>query len=178
MLLSFLLVFGIQISYMTLYTIRMIFMMKGLRYAAAGISFAEVGVYLTGLGIVLNNLDDPWNVLAYCAGFASGILVGSKIEERLALGYVTVKVIVPMHELQGPQSNVHLPDELRRAGFGVTCWTGQGRDGERLVMEILAKRTHQAKLTELITQWEPQAFVISYEPRSFIGGFWVKQLRT
>ncbi|UFJ41689.1 DUF2179 domain-containing protein [Brevibacillus humidisoli] len=177
MFFSFLLVFTIQISYMTLYTMRMIFMMRGLRYAAAGISFAEVGVYLIGLGIVLNNLEDPWNLFAYCAGFASGILVGSKIEERLALGYVTVKVIAPSPDDPNERPDFHLADELRKAGFGVTSWLGQGRDGKRLVMEILTKRTNQAKLMELIITWEPRAFVISHEPSSFKGGFWVKQIR-
>ncbi|MBO8164952.1 MAG: DUF2179 domain-containing protein [Brevibacillus sp.] len=175
---SFLLVFTIQISYMTLYSMRMIFMIRGLRYAAALISFGEIGVYLVGLNMVLNNLNNVWNLLAYCAGFASGILVGSKIEERLALGYVTVKVITPSPDDPDEQPDFHLPEELRKAGFGVTSWLGEGRDGKRLVMEILTKRTNQKKLLELINKWEPRAFVVSHEPSSFKGGFWVNQIRS
>ena len=43
---------------------------------------AEVFVYLMGLTIVLDKLDNPINIAAYCVGWGMGVYLGSKIEAR------------------------------------------------------------------------------------------------
>lgn len=83
----------IQISYVSLFTLRMIFMVKGKKYYASFISIIEVAINITGLSIVLDRLSNPLYLIVYSLGYAIGILVGSKIEEKLALGYLMVQVI-------------------------------------------------------------------------------------
>lgn len=161
---------SLNIAYVAFFTLRMILVIKGRRVLASFLSMLEVFVYLIGLTIVLNNLDKPINIAAYCIGWGAGVYLGSKIEEYLALGYVTVQVIVDSVEIE-------LPIALRERGYGVTSWIADGRDGKRLVMQILAKRSHERKLIEVIKDLSPRAFVISYEPKSFKGGFWVKRLK-
>jgi uncharacterized protein YebE (UPF0316 family) len=160
----------INVVYISLLTIRTMFVLKGKRYLAALISAGEAFVFVVGIGLVIDNLGEIQNLIAYAAGFAIGILVGTKIEERLALGYVTVKVI--SKQIKSPFSR-----ELRNKGFGVTSWLGEGRDGERLVMEILTSRKNQRLLYSYIVAYDPEAFVISHEPQHFRGGFWVNSLR-
>jgi uncharacterized protein YebE (UPF0316 family) len=160
----------IQIVYVSLFTVRMIFTLKGQRLLAASISTIEVLIYITGLSLVLKNLDDPKNLAVYCIGYAIGILSGSKIEEMLALGYVTVQIIAEREELC-------LLKALRERGFGVTSWLAEGRDGDRLVLEVLTKRKHEKELFKLVEEICSNAFIISHEPRNFRGGFWTKQLR-
>jgi uncharacterized protein YebE (UPF0316 family) len=63
-------IIGINVIYVSLNTLRTIFVIKGRRLLASLISMGEVFVYLTGLTIVLQNLDKPWNIVAYCAGYA------------------------------------------------------------------------------------------------------------
>lgn len=58
---------------------------------------------------------------------------------------------------------------IRDQGYGVTCWTGMGLDGERLVMEILSKRKNQARLFKVILSIDPKAFIIVIEPDNFMG---------
>ncbi len=70
-----------------------------------------------------------------------------------------------------------LSQELRRKGFGVTSWLGEGRGGQRLVLEILTSRTDQRDLYNYILTFDPEAFIMSYEPQHFRGGFWVSNLR-
>src|SRR5690625_7515866 len=75
------------------FTIRMILTRKGRKYLAALVSMFEVVFYVLGLGLVLDNMDAIQNVIAYAVGFATGVIVGRKVEEKLGLGYIKVNVI-------------------------------------------------------------------------------------
>ncbi|MOA46953.1 hypothetical protein D3C78_1695320 [compost metagenome] len=87
----------------------------------------------------------------------------------MALGYSVVQVITD-------STATTLPDKLRSYGYGVTSWPGDGRDGKRLVMQVLVKRRNEKKLIDSIVAEAPRAFVISHEPRHFRGGFWTKMI--
>jgi uncharacterized protein YebE (UPF0316 family) len=159
----------INVVYVSLFTIRLLFVMKGQNILASLLSIVEVYTYLIGLNIVLENIDEVQNLIAYCLGWGSGVYLGSKIEQWLALGYITVQIVI---DKQGE----NIPILLRKRGFGVTSWLADGRDGNRIVMQVLAKRTNEKKLLNTIEEMVPKAFVISYEPRYFRGGFWTKRL--
>ncbi|MGI6450187.1 MAG: DUF2179 domain-containing protein [Desulfitobacteriia bacterium] len=163
------LIVAINVVYVSLTTVRFILMIKGLRAHASLLSVLEVFVYIMGLSIILNNLNSYWNIAAYCLGYGLGVYLGSRIEERLALGYITAEVIVDT-------VNETIPVALRENGFGVTTWIGEGRDGKRLVMMVLAKRKRQQELLKIIDSLCPHAFVIFEEPKYFRGGFWAKRL--
>jgi uncharacterized protein YebE (UPF0316 family) len=45
------------------------------------------------------------------------------------------------------------------------------------VMQVLTSRKSERKLYKAIEDLDPKAFVISYEPRTFQGGFWVRKIR-
>src|SRR5690606_5253623 len=160
----------INIIYVSFFTIRMILTLKGQKYLAAALSSIEVVIYVVGLGLVLDNLNQIQNLIAYAVGYAMGVLFGTKIEQWLALGYVTVKVITNRYDES-------LPDKLRDEGFGVTSWMGEGRDGPRLMMEILTRRKTQQELYNKIIAFDAKAFIISHEPKHFHGGFWVGGLK-
>lgn len=163
-------ILAIQVVYVSAYTLRMILTLKGQKYIAAVISILEITIYVLGLNMVLNYLDQIVYLIVYALGYALGILFGSWIEEKLALGYVTLKVI-------SIAPNSGLPVLLREKGFGVTSWIGTGKDGERLVMEILSRRKYQDKVYNLVLECDPKAFVITIEPKRFHGGFWTKVLK-
>ncbi|WP_199617032.1 DUF2179 domain-containing protein [Paenibacillus alkalitolerans] len=163
-------IFLIQIVYVTAFTLRMILTLKGQKYIAAAISTIEITVYVLGLNLVLQYLNQFISLAVYALGYALGILIGSWIEEKIALGYVTVKVI-------SNESGGQIAQSLRDKGYGVTSWIGFGRDGERVVMEILAKRKNHNKLYNSILALDPKAFVITIEPRQFHGGFWTKVIK-
>jgi len=164
-----LLIVAINITYVSLTTVRFILMIKGLRKYAAVLSVAEVFVYIMGLSIILNNLNSYWNIAAYCIGYGIGVFLGSMIEEKLALGYITAEVIVNT-------INDDLPEMLRKRGFGVTTWIGEGRNGKRLLMLVLAKRNRQKELLKMIDNVCPEAFIFFEEPKYFRGGFGANRL--
>jgi len=137
---------------------------------ASGISVFEVGIYLVGLSIVLQNLDSPINIAAYCLGYGAGVYIGSRIEQALALGYINVQIIVD-------STDNDLPKVLRKKGYGVTSWYAEGKDGLRIVLLVLAKRNNEKKLMELLSGICPSAFIVAYEPQNFVGGFWSKSIK-
>lgn len=160
----------INIVYVSFFTMRMILTMKGRRYAAAFVSMFEVVVYIIGLGLVLDNLNEIQNIVAYALGYGIGVIVGMKIEEKLALGYITVNVV-------SSNPDIEFTRKLRESGYGVTSWFSYGMEGDRLSMQILTPRKYELKLYETIKTLDPKAFIIAYEPKQIHGGFWVKQVR-
>ena len=160
----------INIIYVSFNTIRMILTLKGRRYIAAFVSMFEVVMYVIGLGLVLDNLNEIQNIIAYAVGFGIGVVVGSMIEEKLALGYITVNVI-------SSNPDIEFTKKLREKGYGVTSWFAYGMEGDRLAMQILTPRKYELRLYETIKKLDSRAFVISYEPTQIHGGFWVKQVR-
>ncbi|WLD95316.1 DUF2179 domain-containing protein [Alkalihalobacillus sp. AL-G] len=160
----------INVVYVSFFTVRMILTLKGQRYLAAITSVFEVVVYVIGLGIVLDNLNEIQNLIAYAIGYGLGVIVGMKIEEKLALGYITVNVITKEFESD-------IPNSLRNRGYGVTHWLADGREGPRLMMEILTSRKSEHDLYNNVKALDPKAFMISHEPKAFYGGFWVKAIR-
>ena len=85
-------IFIINVCYVTFLTMRTILTLKGYRYVAAVVSFMEVLVYVVGLGLVMSSLDQIQNIFAYALGFSVGIIVGMKIEEKLALGLSLIHI--------------------------------------------------------------------------------------
>ncbi|ENH96758.1 hypothetical protein J416_09109 [Gracilibacillus halophilus YIM-C55.5] len=160
----------INITYVSFSTVRMILTLKGRRYIAAFISFFEIIIYTLGLGIVLENLGEIQNLIAYGVGYGLGVIIGSMIEEKLALGYITVNVI-------SSDPGISFTKQLREKGYGVTSWFAYGMDGDRLAMQILTPRKYELDLYDTIKTIDPKAFIIAYEPKHIHGGFWVKQVR-
>ncbi|MBO0996093.1 DUF2179 domain-containing protein [Bacillus sp. SD088] len=160
----------INIVYVSFFTIRMIMTLKGYRYMAALISMVEIVIYVVGLGLVLDNLNQIQNVIAYAVGYGIGVIVGTKIEEKMALGYITVNVITKEYDRD-------LPKQLRGAGYGVTSWAAQGLEGDRMALQVLTPRKMELKLYQTIKELDPKAFIIAYEPKTIYGGFWVKAVK-
>src|SRR3954464_7689997 len=160
----------INIVYVSFFTIRMILTLKGQRYLAASLSMIEVVIYVIGLGLVLDNLNEIQNLIAYAVGYGIGVIVGMKIEEKLALGYITVNVITKEYVKD-------LPKTLREKGYGVTNWAVQGFEGNGMALQILTPRKYELMVYQTIKELDPKAFIIAYEPKSIHGGFWVKSVK-
>ena len=165
-------IFLINFSYVTLNTLRFMLTMKGYRLAAPLVSMFEITIYIVGLSLVLDHIDSPINIFVYALGYAVGISVGIRIEDYLALGYIMVTVILPVDELKP-----NLTSLIREEGYGVTQSFGEGRDGQRVILEILSTRKSERALYKLIKELDERAFIISHEPKYISGGFWSKKLK-
>jgi uncharacterized protein YebE (UPF0316 family) len=113
---------------------------------------------------VVQNLDQIGNLLMYALGFATGTYVGSYVEERMALGHVTVQVIPK-------DKNITLAAELREQGYGVTVVNGWGKEGTRQLLTILVKRKNLPQLMRTIDDLDHDSFVTVMETRFIHGGY-------
>ncbi|NHM30680.1 DUF2179 domain-containing protein [Neobacillus terrae] len=163
---NYLVLAGIQLSYVALFCLRSVFMVKGQRNVTVLVGMLEIFVYIIGLSMVLKNLNSPMGVFIYCSTYAIGIFMGMTIEKRLALGNVVLQVIT-INESE-------LSNKLREESFGVTTWKGQGSLGTHDVHLILAKRKDLNRLKKIIKSLDNEAFMIFYEPTEYVGGYVVK----
>lgn len=169
-LLIIVIILVVNIVYVSLSTMRVILTLKGRKYIAATIGTFEIMIYTVGLGLVLDNLGRIENLIAYGVGYGLGVIIGSKIEERLALGYITVNVI-------SSEPDLNFTQRIRDKGYGVTSWGAYGMDGDRLAIQVLTPRKYELPLYQTIKEIDPKAFIISYEPKQINGGFWVKKVK-
>lgn len=164
MILELLFIFFARVIDVTLGTIRMIFIIRGERLPAAAIGFVEILVYTVALSLVIGSLDNPVKLLIFCTGFATGVLLGSEIEERLALGFRGIQVTIEAEEYG-------LVDELRSAGYPVTTWQANGKTGPKLMLNIIVKRNTAKSVVDQIYERCPHAFIVLMEPKKFSGGY-------
>lgn len=160
----------LQLVYVPLLSLRTIFMVKGQTFLSAFCGMVEAMVYVFGLSLVFTGEQSEIAMVVYAIGFGLGILVGGYVESQLAIGYTSLIVKIT-------NSNENLIIHLRELGFGVTVFEGLGRDGIRYQLEILTRRDREKELLDLIQEHEPRAFIISYEPRKFKGGFLLKSMK-
>jgi len=165
-----LLILLLQLVYVPLFTLRTIFLVKNITALAAILGIVEMLIYVFGLSLVFSGDQSFAAMVVYALGFGIGIIFGTKIEKKLAIGYIIVTV-------NTQTKNSELVDTLRGSGFGVTLYTGEGRDSSRHRMEILTKRNREEELLAIIEKFEPKAFIISYEPRQFKGGFLLERMK-
>ena len=169
-MINILLILLLQLIYVPLLTLRTIFLVKNMTVIASLLGFAEAFVYVFGLSLVFSGEQGPLAMLVYALGFGLGIVIGGVIENKLAIGYNNFAVNLM-------DKNTALIDHLRKEGFGVTVYEGEGRDSKRYRLDILTKRNREEELLDLIDQYEPKSFIVSYEPRRFKGGFLVTTMK-
>jgi uncharacterized protein YebE (UPF0316 family) len=160
----------LQLIYVPILTLRTIFMVKNMSAKASLMGFLESLIYVFGLSLVFSGETSTLAMFVYAAGFGIGIFVGGVIERKLAIGYTTILVNLM-------EKNEDLIWHLRNKGFGVTVFEGQGRDSKRYRLDILTKRNREDELLGIIDEFEPKAFIMSYEPRRFKGGFLVSTMK-
>jgi uncharacterized protein YebE (UPF0316 family) len=164
-ILGYALIFFARVADVTLATIRTLMVVQSRKMQAAIVGFFEVGIYITVLGKVVTGLDNPMNLLAYCAGFATGNIVGITIENKIALGNLAAQIILKTAE------NHELVTALRDNGFGVTIIQGEGINGPKEVLSIALNRKDLKNLKNLVYSFEKDAFITVSSINPVSGGY-------
>ncbi|TGY41882.1 DUF2179 domain-containing protein [Clostridium sartagoforme] len=164
-------IFILQLIYVPLLTLRTTFVVKGKKVQASLFAFLEAIIYIVSLGIVFSDLKNFLNIGSYILGYGIGVYIGGKIEEKLAIGYRSIHVNLTNY-------NEDLINKLRELRFGVTTYEGEGINKEkRYKLEIVSHRSRENEVISLIQSFEKNAFIVSYEPTQFRGGYITKQLK-
>jgi len=156
-------IFCARICDVTMGTLRVIFISKGIRYLAPFIGFFEVIIWLLAIGQVMNNLTNVVSYVAYGAGFATGTYIGMYIEEKISLGLTSVRIITK----EDPQE---LMQYLRSHNYGVTSVDGEGTTGRVKMVFTIIRRQDLAHVVGIIQQFHPNAFYSVEEVKSVTEG--------
>ncbi len=132
-------------------TIRVIMVTKGLRSWAPFIGFFQSLIWLIAITRIMTHLENPIAYIAYAIGFGLGTYVGMVLEGKLALGYDLVRVITKADAGD-------LVILLREKGFPVTEVTGKGREGEVGILYVILKRKALREVINIIKRFNPNAF--------------------
>lgn len=140
-------------------TVRIILLSRGRKYLAPLLGFIEVLIWITVVSQIVRGAQSPVAYLAYAAGFAVGNYVGMLIEERLAIGTLVIRAILP-------HDGEVLVERLRTEGYGATFVNGHGSSGPVLLIYTVVMRKELARVVGLIQEVYPKAFFTVEELRS------------
>lgn len=158
------LIFLSRIMDQSIGTMRLIFVSKGYRHIAPILGFFEVIIWLLAVTQVLKHLTNPMSYIAYGAGFAMGNYVGIRLEEKISIGTVLIR-IVPKKDTSD------LVNHLREVGFGVTTVAAEGAKGPVQIIFTIIKRNNIHTAIKIINHYNPNAFYTIEEVKSVKEGY-------
>ena len=144
------LIFLARIGDVSINTLRIIFMLNGRKWVASFLGFFESLIWLIAISQIFQNLSDTLTYIAYCSGFASGIFVGMWIEEKLAMGFVIVRVITLKPALD-------LIIHLKTGNYRYTSVDAESDKGDVNIIFMVTKRSYLEKLIGAIKTYNPNA---------------------
>jgi uncharacterized protein YebE (UPF0316 family) len=149
-------------------TVRNISMIKGNRALTITIGFFEGVVAITvAITVVSNAVKQGINIFiiaSYGAGFALGLFIGMLISNKISRDILSVNIISTKYSDE-------IEKVLRENGFGLTCYTGSGKDGKIKRLNAICKKSDLPRLHDLAQAIDSDAIVSSHTLEKMRGGF-------
>ncbi|MGD2158758.1 MAG: DUF5698 domain-containing protein [Anaerolineales bacterium] len=162
---SALIIFSLRVVDMTAATMRILMLSRGRKAITWGLGFFQALVFIVAIRAVIADLENWLNVVGYAAGFASGNVVGMWIEERLAIGYVHMRII-------SPGRGAEIAEHLRANGYAVTEISGRGKDGVVTLLNCSVRRRRSSKVRKIVNELDENAFITTENVKAVRRGFW------
>ncbi|MEM0492587.1 MAG: DUF2179 domain-containing protein [Candidatus Thermoplasmatota archaeon] len=154
-----LLIFASRLLDVSLGTIRIIFISRGIKYIAPIIGFIEINIWLLAIGQIVQNLNNIACSIAYAGGFATGNLLGMIIEEKLSVGMALLKIITRHKDKE-------IIEYLKNEKYGITIHNADGLNGPVKIIETVIKRQDLKKIIKKLEEIHPHIFYIVEDVRS------------
>lgn len=131
-------------------TMRTIMIVQGRVRLSVVLGFFEVLVWVTAVGhVIVHMKSQPYLILPYAAGFATGNAVGILLEKKLALGSVEIRLI-------SLEAGDRVAEAIRDLGQAVTTFRGEGRGGPRTLLYIVCPRKRLQALLQVARRIDPE----------------------
>lgn len=161
-----LLILFAKIIEVTLSTLRMIYINKGYRTIGTVLALAEILLWVfIASRVIVGVAEAPMKGILYSIGFATGVYIGSIIENKLAVGKIYVQAVIMREEAH------KVVKAIRDAGYGVTVMSAQGKIRSRKVLMIFTSRKNKDTLVELINSLDDDALIVVNEVSLIQGGY-------
>ena len=145
------LIFLARIVDVSMGTLRIVFISRGVKVAAAVLGFFEILIWLLAISQIMKNLTSPWHYLAYASGFSLGNYVGLTIEQNLRIGTQLLRIMTR-------EDSSELVSALIFRGYGVTTVDAQGSTGPVKVVFTVIRRKDIDDALQIIDRHAPKAF--------------------
>jgi len=156
----------VKVIEVSLGTLRIVLITRGVRKIGALLGFFEVLIWITLVSTVLDNVaDDPIKVVIYALGFALGNYIGSLIEQKLAIGTVRIEAIVT--DIHGAE----MAQEIRNRGYAVTIIDAKGMSSNRSVLIMHIKRKDYNDVVEIIRELQENVVITINDIKPVYGGY-------
>jgi len=147
-------IFLLRLLDQTLGTLRILYVNKGKPLFGAILGFIESAIWIVAISQVIQDLNDPFLIFGYALGFAAGTIMGSYIENTIAIGDIVVRIFVPKDS-----DSEKVAKELRINGLGVTIINGEGMQGEVTIAWCVTPRKRLKEVMRIISKITPDAYV-------------------
>ncbi len=156
-----------KIIEITIQSLKTCMMVKGERLKAAGLGFIECTIWGLVISTLIGTLGDNLFLLFfYCIGYATGLFLGSTIENKIALGTSNLEIIA------NAESTGKITDYLKERGMGYTVFEGYGStDRMNMIFIVLARKEAGRVLKELRRACDNKMFVAVSEVSKYAGGY-------
>ena len=157
-------IFAARIVDVSLGTIRVNMIVRRKKFFAAAVGFIEVGIFISIIVRIIKEVDNIYGILSYAAGFAVGTIIGIIISEKLSRDLISTNIISKLHSDE-------IKDLLKEEGFGITCYSGRGIDGEVEIINVVCSQSSIRLINRIVYGIDPKAFMASYMLDKIRGGF-------
>jgi uncharacterized protein YebE (UPF0316 family) len=162
--LNVLFIFVLRVLGISLSTVRILLMTRGRKLLSAAFGFFQTLMYAVAIGKVVQDLNNIPNLISYCLGFSVGTLLGMWLEERLAIGFATIRVISPGQSQQ-------VAEAIRNAGYGATEGMAYGKEGIVGTVKTIVRRRDVQSVYEIIHQCAPGAVITIEDTQKVERGY-------
>lgn len=164
-LISALIIFSLRLVGVTFATLRILTVVRGGRLLAWLFGFFQAMTYVITIGWVSSDLGNWLKIVGYALGFATGLVVGMLVENRLAFGFTNLQIVSPNRGLEMAQG-------LRDQGYAVTEVSAHGKDGSVEILYCSVMRKYEAQIYAAISKLDPDAFITAKNVYRIQHGFW------
>ena len=161
------LVCAAKIVEITIQSLKTCMMVKGQRLKAAGLGLVECAIWGLVISTIIGTLgDNLWLLAFYCVGYATGLFLGSTIENKIALGTSNLELIA------SDESTALITAYLKENNKGYTVFAGQGsKDKMNMIFIVLSRRETPRVLKEIREVCDNKVFVVASEISKYAGGY-------
>lgn len=162
-----LIVCAAKIVEITIQSLKTCMMVKGQKLKAAALGFAECTIWGLVISTIISTLGDNLLLLLfYGIGYATGLFLGSTIENKIALGTSSLELIANGENTQ------KIIEYLKARGKGYTVFEGHGStDKMNMIFIVLSRRETPKVLKEIRKECDNKVFVVASEVSKYAGGY-------
>ncbi len=156
-----------KIIEITIQSLKTCMMVKGQRLKAAGLGFVECTIWGLVISTIIGTLgDNLFLLLFYCVGYATGLFLGSTIENKIALGTSNLEIIA------NDESTEKITAYLKERSMGYTIFEGYGSKHKmNMIFIVLPRKISGKVLKDLRRECDNKMFVAVSEVSKYAGGY-------